>query len=205
MAQSTMTLAELKIRAEDLLDIDTDSDLNDRTTIIAINDYLKSYVPEEQKVFPSNSRKEVTLTVPVAGYNLSLITDLGGVKQGFAVYLGTASGQRLLEMRQDSRRAGYYVQAGQLFIVGASTDTEVFITYRPTIAQFGITTMPDFNTTVLPVMVGAEKGAEYMIASRYTERDQAEPQKAENYMTKSLTEISTFFATHAGSAFISMR
>lgn len=206
MADSTLTLADLKTMAEDRLDIEDNSDLKDITVVIAVNEYLRSYIPEEQKAFRTDSELEVTVSIDENGYALSSLTNLADTKS-LRIYRGSvAIGNRVLEVRKEDSRSGFYIEDGKINIKPSpSTSSEYVIRYMPKITQFSLSTLPNFSTETLPVRVGAETGAELMVCARYTERDQAEPQKAVNYRNDALAEIKNFFATHTGVATYSMR
>ncbi len=201
-----MTLAELKIMVENLLDLDTNSDLTDLTVVIGANNYLKAYIPLEQRVFPQNGQLEDTITIDENGYTLSALTNLGNTDIGFKLWkTEIAKGNKLIKTKEGSSIYGYYIKSGKLYVTGAtSTATTFVVQYQPKVTRYSISTLPDFDNTVLPIFNGAEHGAELMICSRYMERDQSEPQKVVNYRNDSLNEISTFFATNAGMATFSM-
>ncbi len=196
MIRSTLTIADYILRAEDLLDLDTNSDLRDLTVVIAINDFLSLYTPEEQKAMPSLSIKETIVTVPEAGYDMSVITSFGFIKRVYD------NGMQLFKISKANPHYGYTFDGTTLTLVGVK-EAECTITYFEKTAQYNLSTLPAL-TTVIPVLAGVEEGVERMIASRYTRRDQSDPQAAVNYKNDALGIISNFFVTNKKAAYISL-
>jgi len=202
MAYSTITLAELKTRSEDILDLDTNSDLNKLTVVIAANDFLAVYTPEERKAMRKDKLKTTVETaITEAGYDLSLITGLGDIVKVYQSQV--AKGHQLFPISKANPHNGYRVEDGTLFLSNTA-DTTIFIQYFERIPKFSTTTLPDFATTIIPVLEGIEFGLENMVSSRYTRRDQSDPQAAVNYKNDALADIQNFFNTFKGSAFTSL-
>ncbi len=199
MALSTLTLADLKTRCEDLLDIDSaQSDLTDTTLLIGVNDFLQQYQTIEMVEYPDKWRKQTdVINIPVDGYDLSLITDLYGTKEGFKVYLNEVkNSNRFFGIKQGGVDTGIFIQDNKLYIYygGVAAAKDVVIEYFEKPFRFGYN--QDIDATVIPIESGVERGPELMVASRYLERDQSDPQRAVNMRNDSLAEINAFFATN---------
>ena len=201
MADSILTLEQLKTRCEDLLDLDsTTSDLNDTTILVGVNDFLAYYQSEEMVRYPSKWRQTTgTLSITSTGYALSLLTNLYGTKRGFKVYRSEVKPQnRLFEVQEDSYREGYYLKDETLFLnLGGNTATpaDIIIQYYEKPIRYIVSTQA-IDSTVIPIESGAERGVELMVSSRYMERDQSDPQRAVNMRNDSLAEIQSFFKTN---------
>ena len=202
MAVSTLTLQELRDRCEDLLDNPTD--LDDKTIIFALNDFLQYYQTEEMSYYPQKWRNEITISIDSNGYDLSNITDLFGTDKGFKVYKGSVSNwNQLFNIRESGKKRGWYVEGGKLYLnyLGtASSAVTLVIKYYKKTTKYS--SDQSIDTTVIPVEQGMEKGVELMVCSRYLEKDQSDPQKAVNMRNDSLAEIQSFFTTNMKAATI---
>lgn len=171
MTASTMTLSELRTRAEDLLDLETDSnDLTDTTILLAANQFLNDYQREEVQNFPERYRTtSAAITVDdTTGYTLSSLSPKAfSFNEGFQVYhTEITRGNQLFEVPKDSQYLGYYIEGGKIYLTTGSKSC-YFLYFFP-LTQYAITgTTPTFSTTTLPIEQGSEMIAELYVKSRY--------------------------------------
>lgn len=187
---SILTFQQLK----DEVEFERSESLQDGDVIRALNKALSIYQRIERAAYPQRYKRVVENTpITSAGFDLlTNITDLGSDEEGFRVYRGDIRRDNLLtETEFGSRKRGYFIQEGKLFITPSSSDAQnTSITYVQATTRFPLT---QALNTILPIDQDVEWAFEEFVLSRFYNRsnqDDLRDEAQERY----IDELERYFA-----------
>ncbi len=205
MNNSTMTLEELQVRVEDLLGLEaTNSNVEQRTVVIATNDFLDTYQRLRFEYFPeSDVQDSAALSVSgSSGYDLTgLSPSIFGTNLGFEVFeTSIKEGNELVLLPKGALEAGYYIEGDEIVLTPSTkVATTVYVRYLERPTRYAITggSFPDFTTTTPPIERGTEQALELFVSSRYFLRENGGVPTEES--VGAIEEAESILRSHFGS------
>jgi len=124
---STLTAEDLKtqyIRRRD------DQRIEDSDVIDALNDFYSIVQRLERRQFPEKFESQASVSVTSSGYDLSNLTNIGSLDDGFVVYKNSVNAQNIVpRVNQSSQLEGYWIQGNTMYISPNKKSLDVIILF----------------------------------------------------------------------------
>lgn len=185
---TTWTAQTLK---ENIVDHFQDANVSDSSIRLAVNFFNSLVGRAKRSALRSGGLKTTAVSVSTTGYDLSTISDIGSLTDGFRVYEGAIRKENeLFNVSIDCPDTGYYLSGNYLFLNGARAGS-VNIVYQEKTPRISSTAI--LSSYALPIDQDLEETIFRFTASLFFE-NQFQPDLMKENENKFYQEVLQFFS-----------
>ena len=168
-----------------------DTNVSESNIRLGLNFFLSLIGRAKRQALRSGGQKSTTVTVSSTGYDLSTISDIGSLTEGFEVYTNAIKKEyQLPEVKRGETRAGFYLIGTSLFLTEETTGS-VIVVYQEKTPRIPEDTA--LNAYTLPIDQDLEQVCFRYLSSFFYEGE-FRPDMAQMNEDKFYAELLQFFA-----------